>query len=175
MADAADSKSAVGDHVGVQVPLSAPSLYCIVLSSSLVFGAHFTTSTACLSPLREGLPATSLFEKIDANLCKTFCPRTCHKSSCMIALKLRQLFAGDSVPCGEDLRIPPGPEGSSGKQISSGATGALGLLQKTGGSTVHSCPFPVPFPRRERRRNFTDDRKRDPVFDDMVSRSPEKK
>jgi len=32
---------------------------------------------------------------------------------------------GVSVPCGEMLRTPPGPEGSNGKQNFSGATGVL--------------------------------------------------
>ena len=42
------------------------------------------------------------------------------------------LFAGGSVPCGGDLRIPPGPEGSNGKQTSPGAMGALDLRQEAG-------------------------------------------
>ncbi len=42
------------------------------------------------------------------------------------------LFAGGSVPCGGDLRIPPGPEGSNGKQTFPGAMGALDLRQEAG-------------------------------------------
>lgn len=72
MADAADSKSAVGDHVGVQVPLSAPSLYCILLSS-LALDVYFTTSTACLSPLREGLQDRDKFFERSA---RTFAKRS---------------------------------------------------------------------------------------------------